>query len=225
MSRNILVIEDDRQTADWIRIYLERAGFSAEPALCAREARALFREHTYDLILLDLMLPDGDGKEMCSEFRRESEIPIIMLTARSARSDRLQGLSGGADDYITKPFDPDELVLRIKAVLRRTSGSIMERLSCGPMILDQREGLFTLFGETVRLSTIQREIMAALMGHANCILSRQQLIDMAYRREFDGYDRAVDTQIQRLRHLIHRDGFKPIETVYGEGYRLVWRDD
>ena len=117
------------------------------------------------------------------------------------------------------------MILRVKAVLRRTSGEVLPMLICGPMALDREKGRFTLFGEEVGLSTVQREMMAALMGHANSILTRQQLIDRAYSRGFDGYERAVDTQIQRLRRLIHRDRFKPIETVYGKGYRLVWRDD
>jgi len=225
VKRRVLVVEDDSHTADWLRIYLERAGYRVFSAPDGTGGLKSLETNQADLILLDLMLPDGDGREFCRQIRLTSDVPVIMLTALSARNDRLEGLAGGADDYVTKPFDPDELLLRMEAVLRRYKGQVRRILRCGPLYLDRDRGEFTLFGEPVRLSGVQRDIMALFMENCNCILSRSQLMEQALPPGEEVFDRAVDTHIQRLRKLIHREGFEPLQTVYGEGYRLVWEDE
>jgi len=224
VKRGILVIEDDDQTARWLRIYLERAGYGVSRACSLGEGRTLLERGEADLVILDLLLPDGDGRDFCREVRASSDIPVIVVTALSSRDARLEGLSGGADDFITKPFDPDELILRMEAVLRRSKSQVRRVIDCGPLTLDRDRGLFTLFGEPIRLSGIQRDLMAQFMEHPNAILSRQQLMERALSTRTEIFDRAVDTHIQRLRKLIHREGFEPLQTVYGQGYRLVWEE-
>ena len=167
------------------------------------------------------MLPGMDGVDVCQILRMESEVPIIMLTVKGDRSDRLTGLESGADDYIVKPFDPDELVARAKAVLRRSKGKVQQVLTCVALTLDEATQHVTLDGQQVDLSQAQYAILAALMRHPNQVLSRGQLIALAFNNDFDGSYRAIDTHIRRLRKLIHQDEFQPIQTVYGAGYKFV----
>lgn len=221
MNQKVLIIEDDKRTAEWIKIYLERADFSVEIAFDGQTGLKMSRSLKPDLILLDLMLPRLNGGELCRILRLESEIPIIMTTAKGSKEDRIDGLEGGADDYIVKPFDPDELVVRVKAVLRRYQGRVLKILNCG--ILKMNEGTQQIFikdGE-VKLSHAQFALLAVFMHHPNVTLSRSQLIEQAFKNDFEAYERAIDTHIRRLRKLINRESFSPIQTIYGGGYRLV----
>lgn len=221
MIQNILIIEDERRIADWIRIYLERAGFTAVNAYDGKEGLGLTRSLNPDLIILDLMLPGLNGMDLCRIVRQESDIPIIMLTSKGRKEDRINGLDEGADDYITKPFDADELVGRVKAVLRRYKGHVQKTLSCGSLHLNERTHEVSLDGQAINLSQAQFEILSVFMRNPNIVLTRNQIIEQAFNNNFEAFDRAIDTHVRRLRKLIHKDEFKPIQTIYGSGYKLI----
>lgn len=221
MSDLVLVIEDDASIAAWVKTYLERAAFRAEIAHDGPTGLERARALSPDLIVLDLMLPGIDGMRLCDTLREESDVPIIMLTAKARPSDRVRGLERGADDYVVKPFDPEELVARAKAVLRRVRDEVMPHRSCGRLTLDEASREVRLDGESLDLTEAQFRILAVLMRHPNHVLSRERLIELAFGDGFGGYDRAIDSHIRRLRQRLHRDGFGPIQTVYGAGYRMV----
>lgn len=220
MSGRVLIVEDDRRIAEWVQTYLERAGFTAEIARDGRAGLDTARKTKPDLVILDLTLPYLDGVTLCQTLRRESDVPIIMLTAREAPADRIRGLESGADDYIVKPFEPDEVVARAQAVLRRVHGTVQEIFTQGNISLDETAGTVTVGGEAVTLTQAQFALLATFMRHAGQVLSRDQLIELSFD-EFDGFDRAIDTQIARLRKRIEHGGTQPIQTVYGAGYRFV----
>lgn len=224
MRGTVLIVEDDTRIANWVKVYFERAGFSAEVTHDGESGLALARNLIPDLIILDLMLPRLDGVELCKILRRESDVPIIMLTAREAPAERIGGLDSGADDYIVKPFDPEEVIARADAVLRRVKGKVQQILTRGDITLDETDRSVTVSGEPVTLSQAQIALLATFMRHPNQVLSRDQLIELAFSDEFDGFDRAIDNQVARLRKQINRNGRQPIQTVYGAGYRFVAED-
>ena len=221
MSRTVLIIEDDTRIANWVKVYFERAGFSAEVAHDGESGLALARNLDPDLIILDLMLRRLDGVELCRILRRESGVPIIMLTAREAHAERVIGLDSGADDYVVKPFDPEELIARAQAVLRRVKDRVQQVLTQGGITLNETTRSVTVDGEPVDLSQSQIALLSTFMRHPNQALTREQLISLTFNNEFDGFDRAIDSQVARLRRQISRDGSQPIQTVYGAGYRFV----
>ncbi len=224
MRGTVLIIEDDTRIANWVKVYFERAGFSAVVTHDGESGLALARNLTPDLIILDLMLPRLDGVELCKTLRRESDVPIIMLTAREAPAERIGGLDSGADDYIVKPFDPDEVIARADAVLRRVKGKVQQVLTRGAITLNKTDRSVTVNGEPVTLSQAQIALLATFMRHPNQVLTRDQLISLTFSNEFDGFDRAIDNQVARLRKQINRNGRQPIQTVYGAGYRFVVED-
>ena len=225
MNRAALIIEDDTRIANWVKAYFERAGFSAEIAHDGESGLALARSLSPDLIILDLTLPRLDGVELCRILRRESDVPIIMLTAREAHAERILGLDSGADDYIVKPFDPDEVIARAKAALRRVKGKVQQVLTRGNITLNETTRSVTVNEEPVTLSQAQIALLSTFMRHPNQALTRDQLISLTFNHEFDGFDRAIDSQIARLRKQISRDGSQPIQTVYGVGYRFTTEDE
>ena len=221
MNGTVLIVEDDTRIANWVKVYLERAGFSAEVAHDGESGLALARSLTPDLIILDLMLPRLDGVDLCNILRRESDVPIIMLTAREAPAERVIGLDSGADDYIVKPFDPEEVIARSEAVLRRVKGRAQQVLRRGNITLNETTRSVTLDGEPVELSQAQIDLLSTFMRHPNQVLTRDQLISLTFNNEFHGFDRAIDSQVARLRKQTSRDGSQPIQTVYGVGYKFV----
>ena len=224
MSSTVLIVEDDTRIANWVKVYFERAGFSAEVTHDGASGLAQARDLEPDLIVLDLMLPRLDGVELCRILRRESDVPIIMLTAREAPAERVMGLDSGADDYVVKPFDPEELIARAEAVLRRVKGKVQQVLTHGDITLNETTGVVTVNEDPVALSQAQIALLSTFMRHPNQLLSRDQLISLTFSYEFDSFDRAIDSQIARLRKQINRDGKQPIQTVYGAGYRFVVED-
>ena len=224
MSHMILIVEDDTRIANWLKIFFEEAGFTAETANDGRAGLNLARTLSPDLIVLDLMLPGLDGIELCRILRRESDVPIIMLTARESHTDRISGLESGADDYVVKPFDPEEVVARARAVLRRVNDKVQQVLTCGHITIDESTQRVTINEQPVSLSHAQFLLLVAFMRHLNQVLTRDQLIALAFNDSFDGYDRAIDSHISRLRRQIAVDGRQPIQTVYGTGYRFVTED-
>ena len=225
MSGTVLIVEDDARIANWVKVYFERAGFSAEVAHDGETGLALARDLAPDLMVLDLMLPRLDGVELCRILRRESDVPIIMLTAREAPAERVAGLDTGADDYVVKPFDPDELIARAHALLRRAKDRVQQVLTRDNITLNETTGIVTVDEEPVTLSQAQTALLSTFMRHPNQLLTRDQLISLAFNDEFDGFDRAIDSQVARLRKQINRDGRQPIQTVYGTGYRFVVEND
>ena len=225
MSDKVLIIEDDTRIANWIKVYFERAGFSAEVTHDGASGLAMARGLTPDLIILDLMLPSLDGVELCRILRRESDVPIIMLTAREAHAERIIGLDSGADDYIVKPFDPEEVIARADAVLRRVRGRVQKVLTRDNITLNETTRSVTINEEPVVLSQSQTALLSTFMRHPNQVLTRDQLISLTFNHEFHGFDRAIDSQIARLRKQISRDGRQPIQTIYGAGYKFVVEDE
>ncbi len=225
MSHLILVVEDDTTIANWLRVFLEEGGFAVEVAHDGRTGLNLARRLVPDLIVLDLMLPLLDGMELCQILRRESDVPIIMLTAKAGLADRTRGLDTGADDYVVKPFDPEEVVARAKAVLRRVQDKVQQRLRHGRITIDETTRRVTVDEEPINLSRTLYLLLAAFMRHPNQVLTRDQLIALAFDDDFDAYDRSIDNHIFRLRKQIAADGFQPIQTVYGSGYRFVTKDE
>ena len=221
MSGTVLIVEDDKRIANWVMVYFERAGFSAEVTHDGESGLALVRKLTPDLIILDLMIPRLDGVELCRILRRESDVPIIMLTAREAHAERVIGLDSGADDYIVKPFDPEELIARAEAVLRRVKDKVQQVLTQGNITLNETTKSVTVNEEPVDLSQAQMALLSTFMRHPDQVLTRDQLISLTFSNEFDGLDRAIDSQVARLRRRISRDGRQPIQTVYGAGYKFV----
>ncbi len=221
MSGTVLIVEDDTRIANWVKVYFERAGFFADVAHDGQAGLALARDLDPDLIILDLMLPRLDGVELCRTLRRESDVPIIMLTAREAHAERVIGLESGADDYVVKPFDPGELIARAQAVLRRVKDRVQQVLTSGGITLNETTGMVTVDEEPVDLSRAQIALLSTFMRHPNQVLSRDQLISLTFDKDFDGFDRAIDNQVARLRRQIGREGKQPIQTVYGGGYRFM----
>lgn len=227
MAQKILIIEDDSRIAEWTKVYFEREGILADIASDGEEGLKLAQTQSYDLLVLDLMLPKLSGEEVCKSLRVTSDIPIIMLTAKGAHSEQIKGLDLGADDYIVKPFDANVLLARAKAVMRRynhnsNNQSILtcgEPLVCGDLRLDLQNQVATLGQKQLKLSVAQLSILKVFMQHSNQVLSRDRLINLAFD-DFDGFDRAIDTHIKRLRKQLHHEDFQPIQTVYGAGYKF-----
>ena len=225
MSKTILVIDDEPRIAEICRDYLSAAGFEVLTAGAGRQGLALARKAKPDLVVLDLMLPELDGLDVCRELRRESAVPIVMLTARVEESDKLVGLELGADDYVTKPFSPRELVARVRAVLRRSEGGpATELVRAGALSLDRtryRAGLRAADGgeREVTLTPTEFEILAALAAQPGRVFSRAQLLSVARGVSFESYERAIDSHIRNLRRKL-----EPVDciiTVHGVGYKFV----
>ncbi len=221
MAKTILVVDDEVHVQRLLRMYLEQAGYRVQTCGDGPSALAAAREVRPDLVLLDLMLPGMDGIEVCNRIRAEQDLPIIMLTARTTEQDRLKGLRGGADDYVSKPFSPPEIVLRVGAVLRRVSatGEAKERvLNVGPVALDPDLHLATVEGRDLSLTPTEFRLLAALMSRPGWTFERQQLLDIVAGPDFLGYDRNIDVHIANLRKKLGIAP-SPIHTVYGVGYR------
>ena len=224
MNETILVVDDEPKIVRLARDYLEKSGFKVLTSGDGQQALAITRQERPDLIVLDLMLPGMDGLDVCRTIRRESDVPIIMLTARAEETDQLIGLELGADDYITKPFSPRALVARVRALLRRTQGNLLqqETLRIGDMELDLRRKQLILKGEIIHLTRSEFLLLETLAKHPGQPLSREQLLEKLHGVVFDGVDRSVDSHIKNLRRKIEPDPADPIyiQTVYGFGYKF-----
>lgn len=217
---HILVVDDDDRLRDLLRQYLLENGFIVTVANNAKDARARIASLEFDLIVLDLMMPGETGLEFAADFRKSNTTPILMLTAMAEISDRIAGLEHGADDYLTKPFEPKELVLRIQSILRRVPTTILEEeLSLGDCIFSSRRAELFRSGTRVHLTDIETALLVALARQPGVILSREQLIHITGTA---ASDRAVDVQITRLRRKIEVDPRMPryLQTVRGQGYVL-----
>jgi DNA-binding response OmpR family regulator len=225
MNKKVLVIDDEPQIVRVLRGYLESAGFKVVVAYNGSEAIAAFRHEAPDLIVLDLTMPDVDGLDVARTVRRESEVPIIMLTARVEETDRLIGLELGADDYVAKPFSPREVVARVRAVLRRTGRpeSPSRTLADGDIFMDLDKRQVSVAGQPVELTATEFDLLAALVENPGRVFSRMQLLDRLQGYAYEGYERTIDTHIKNLRHKVEPDPKHPrfILTVYGLGYKFA----
>jgi two-component system alkaline phosphatase synthesis response regulator PhoP len=223
MSKTILVIDDEPKIAEICHDYLTAAGFAVITADTGPRGLALARTQKPDLVVLDLMLPGMDGLDVCREVRRESSVPIIMLTARVEESDKLVGLELGADDYLTKPFSPRELVARVRTVLRRISEPApVEVIRAGNLTLDRARYHAILPGREIPLTPTEFEILAALASQPGRVFSRAQLLSVARGVAFESYERAIDSHIRNLRRKLEPDENGPhyLLTVHGVGYKF-----
>ena len=224
MAKRILVVDDEKKIVEIVKAYLEREGFKVTTAFNGRAALDSARRQHPDLIVLDLMLPEISGFDVCRALRKESDVPIIMLTARDETTDKIVGLELGADDYVTKPFDPKELVSRIKAVLRRSQGQIVARntLHIADLEIDVSKRLVKRGEEVMELTPIEFDLLKAMAEHPGQVFTRLQLLDRVQGEAYEGYDRTIDSHIKNLRKKIEPNPERPryIITVYGVGYKL-----
>ncbi|MBV8144705.1 MAG: response regulator [Gammaproteobacteria bacterium] len=225
---HVLIVDDDREIRGLLAQYLDKHDFRTTAVADGREMRRVLERSHVDLLVLDLMLPGEDGLSLCRELRSRSQLPIIMLTARGEDVDRIVGLELGADDYVAKPFNPRELLGRIRAVLRRSahaprdpSPESVHGFSFGEWRLDTvKRSLVNSTGREVALSGAEYRLLAVLLGAGNRVLSRAQLTELLRGRDADPFDRSIDVRVSRLRQILGDDARAPqiIKTVYGEGY-------
>ncbi len=225
MAATVLLVEDERKLRELVRSYLERAGFTVLSAGSGAEAITLATSAAPDLVILDLGLPDVSGETVAREIRAAGTIPILMLTAKAAEEDRIAGLELGADDYVTKPFSPRELVLRVQAILRRGSPAArsgMTSYGAGTMVIDEPKHLVTVRGRRAELTPTEWGILVALATVPGRVYSRFELINRVRGYEFEGYERTVDSHVKNLRRKVEEDPGSPqiVQTVLGGGYRL-----
>jgi len=223
-GKKVLVVDDDVKTVDLVKLYLDRDGYQVLTAYDGIEALRLARERCPDLIVLDLMLPDIDGLEVCRILRHESDVPIIMLTAKTTDQDKLTGLGLGADDYVTKPFSPKVLAARVWAVLRRLPGERgPEEIKYGELSINFTKHEAWFFDRPLNLTSIEFKLLGVLAKEPGRVFSRASLIEEALGYDFEGFDRTIDVHILNLRRKLEPDFHRPsyIKTVYGVGYKFL----
>jgi two-component system, OmpR family, alkaline phosphatase synthesis response regulator PhoP len=226
-NKRVLIVDDDAKIVELVKLYLNRDGYGVITAYDGTTALKLARESHPDLIVLDIMLPGIDGLEICRILRQESDVPIILLTARTTEQDRIIGLDLGADDYVTKPFSPKELAARVRAVFRRTAADALEmgpeELRFGQLTINFLKHEVHLENRPVNLTPIEFKLLGFLIREPNRVFSRGQLIEKVLGYDFDGFDRTIDVHILNLRRKLEPDTSHPrfIKTVYGSGYKFT----
>ena len=226
MSSTILIVEDDPGTLEIVAMYLRRDGHQVVTAGDGPHGLRLAREASPDLVVLDLMLPGLDGMEVCRSLRAESQVPVVMLTARVEEEDRLAGLDLGADDYVTKPFSPRELAARVRAVLRRTARDELVRgptgISYGEVRVDLRDHAAYVKECRLTLTPTEFRLLTLMLREPGRTFTREQIIDRVFGYDFDGFDRTVDAHVSNLRRKLEAQngGQRYIQTMYGVGYRF-----
>lgn len=226
MTATVLLVEDERKLRDLVRSYLERAGFAVLSTESGAEAINVMTTAKPDLIVLDLGLPDVPGEAVAREVQAVSPTPILMLTAKTSEQDRIAGLELGADDYVTKPFSPRELVLRVQAILRRNSPAATDHavssFGDGVLTIDEPRRVTQVRGEEVELTPTEWGILVALATVPGRVYSRFELINRVRGYDFEGYERTIDSHVKNLRRKIEEDAANPaiVQTVLGGGYRL-----
>ena len=223
-GKKVLVVDDDAKTVELVKLYLNRDGYRVVTAYEGNEALKLARGTNPDLIVLDLMLPGIDGLEICRTLRQESDVPIIMLTARTTNEDKLTGLGAGADDYVTKPFSPKELAARVRTVLRRLPGERgPEEITSGRLNISFRNHQAFLDGRDLKLTPIEFKLLGVMVKEPGRVFSRENLIEEALGFDFEGFNRTIDVHILNLRRKLEVDPTHPefIRTVYGAGYKYI----
>jgi len=229
MKLRVLLVEDERSISEPLAEHLAREGFEPEVAETLAAADAAYRRQSPDVVLLDVMLPDGDGRELCRRIRSESDVPIIMLTARGEEVDRIVGLELGADDYVVKPFSARELVARIRAVLRRgrASADPASPVEIGVLVLDPSSRRVTKNGEPIELAAKEFDLLALLMSRAGQVVRREEIMDEVWDPHWFGPTKTLDVHISWVRKKIEDDPSEPrfITTVRGVGFRFETSDE
>jgi DNA-binding response OmpR family regulator len=225
MAATVLLVEDERKLRELVRSYLERAGLTVVSTESGAQAITLAASMAPDLVVLDLGLPDVSGETVAAELRAAGPVPILMLTARSAEEDRIRGLELGADDYVTKPFSPRELVLRVQAILRRGAPADRQEVTAyggGILVIDEPRRQARVRGQDVDLTPTEWGVLVALAAVPGRVYSRFELINRVRGHEFEGYERTIDSHVKNLRRKIEQDPANPqiVQTVLGGGYRL-----
>lgn len=226
-GKTILVVDDEAKITEVVGSYLENAGYQAACAYSGSQAMDLFEKRSPILVILDLMLPDMTGEEICGAIRKKSRVPIIMLTAKVEDADIINGLGMGADDYLTKPFSPKQLVARVEAVLRRVSSEAVPLVSefsfqGGELVLDGHRHEVRKNGQPIPLTPNEYKILMTMAKYPSKAFTREELIQFALGDDFDGFDRVIDTHIKNIRQKLGDDGRTPryILTVHGTGYKF-----
>lgn len=224
-KKNILVVDDEEQIVEIVKAYLEREDHGVFTAYNGQDALKIFERESIDFVVLDLMLPDLSGEEVCKKIRLTSQVPILMLTAKVEEGDRIYGLNIGADDYMIKPFSAKELVARIKAIFRRFSNDSVKaeiiELNNGDLLIDFDKMEIKKQGALVNITPKEFEVIGLLVKHPGIVFSREQMISEVLGYDFEGYDRAIDAHIKNIRHKIEDPKNKYIKTVYGVGYKFM----
>ena len=231
-EKKVLVVDDENKIVEVVKSYLEREGCIAFEAFDGRQALEIFERINPDLIVLDLMLPDMTGEDICNLVRKKSRVPIIMLTAKIDEKSIIAGLHMGADDYITKPFSPRELMARIYAIFRRLNEEVVPlsniiSFNDDDLIIDILKKDIRKNGESITLTITQYKILMTLLKYPHKTFTREELINTAFGEDYDGFDRTIDTHIKNLRQKIETNAKEPqyIITVHGTGYRLGGEED
>jgi len=219
---NILIVDDDENIADIIKIYLENSGYSTRLSYDGKEAVSVFADYKPDLVLLDVMLPHMDGIDVLKAIRKESDTPVIMLTAKGETFDKVLALELGADDYVVKPFEPKELVARVKAVLRRYSADSQskEELKFDNLVIDMNSYTVVYNGEEIKMPPKEFELLHYLANSKNRVFTREQLLCEVWGYDYPGDSRTVDVHVKRLREKLQGGSNWQIETVWGVGYKF-----
>ncbi len=223
----VLVVEDEESFSDALSYMLRKEGFEVSVAATGPDALTEFDRTGADIVLLDLMLPEMSGTEVCRALRAKSSVPIIMLTARDDAADKIVGLELGADDYVTKPFDPKELVARVKAVLRRTAAPAPRQVRVADLTIDPDKRTVRRDGSAIDLTPIEFDLLATMAAAPGRVFTRMQLLDRVQGDAYEGYERTVDSHIKNLRKKIEPDPNRPryVLTVHGIGYKVPEPDD
>jgi DNA-binding response OmpR family regulator len=224
----ILVVDDEKNIVDVVKAYLEKDGFKVATAMDGEEALNIFNTENIHLIVLDLMLPKITGEEVCSRIRATSSVPIIMLTAKADEDERIEGISIGADDYLTKPFSARELVVRVRALLRRAYRDITPMADIltfnhGDLEVDIKKMIVRKQNIAVSLTTNEFKVLTIFLANPGQVFSREQLVEKAFGTDYEGFDRTIDTYIKNIRHKIEDNPKEPlyITTIYGMGYKFT----
>ncbi len=227
MASTVLVVDDEKNIVQLARLYLNKEGYEVESAYDGLEALKKAKSVRPDLIILDIMMPEMDGLDVCKELRKTSNVPIIMLTAKGDDIDRIVGLELGADDYVTKPFNPRELVARVKAVLRRTAQDAPSQavLETGGLHLDTASREVTLDGVEITLRAKEFDLLTAFMRYAGIVLDRERLLQLVWGTDYYGDTRTIDVHVAWLREKLADAKNVKIQTVWGVGYKLVVDQD
>ncbi|MTI66207.1 MAG: response regulator transcription factor [Firmicutes bacterium] len=225
MIKNILIIDDEEQILEVVEAYLMKDEYNVFKASNGKDALDIFNKEDIHFIVLDLMLPDLSGEEVCKKIRSKSNVPILMLTAKVSEGDRIKGLDIGADDYMVKPFSVKELLARIRAIKRRLDKDIIKkdiiRFNNDDLVIDKSKMEVIKKGEVLNLTPTEFNILKILSKNKNKVFSREELVINILGFDYDGYDRTIDTHIKNLRRKIEDDYNKYIKTVYGVGYRFI----
>lgn len=225
IKKNILVVDDEESIVNVVKAYLEREGYDIFTAYDGREALEVFLQERIDFVVLDLMMPDVSGEEVCRIIRQQSSVPILMLTAKAEESDKIYGLDIGADDYLVKPFSPKELVARVRAILRRAGKDRVKAeilvLSSGDLTIDINKQEVKKQNKIVDLTATEYKLLSLMAQNIGKVYSREELVVKILGYDYEGYDRTIDTHIKNIRYKIEDKNNKYILTVYGVGYKFM----